>query len=200
MPASAAAAIAELTPGTTSNGDPRRRQRQRFLAAAAEHERVSSLETHDAAAASRRPHHQPVDELLAHRGPAGTLADEDALRRGRQLERRRIDERVVEHDFRLGETLRRLAGQEIEIAWSGADERDEAAQFGAHAGSTRDAYRRLSASSSSGRRSAIGTRSASQLRRSSCASAIHRSRSSGSSDVERLAQQSGQRRRLAVGR
>ena len=65
MPASAGAAIAELMPGTISNGIAGRRQRERFFAAAAEHERVAALEPHDALAAPRGADHQAVDRFLA---------------------------------------------------------------------------------------------------------------------------------------
>ena len=127
MPASAAAAIAELTPGTTSKATPAAASASAFFTAAPEHERVSPFETHDAAAASRGAHHEPVDELLAHLRAARPLADEHPLRRRRQLERARIDERVVEHELRLRQTLRRLARQQIGIAGTRAHQRDETA-------------------------------------------------------------------------
>src|SRR5262245_447859 len=95
-----------------------RGQRERFLATATEYERVATLETHDAPPTSRGADHQPVDRLLAHSGTARALADEHALRGWCELERVRIDERIVEDDLGLGETRRRLARQEIEITWS----------------------------------------------------------------------------------
>ena len=55
------------------------RERQRFLAPA-EHERVAALEPDDPLALPRGANHQPVDRLLLHAGPAGALADAEALR------------------------------------------------------------------------------------------------------------------------
>ena len=65
MPASAGAAIAELTPGHDLERNPGRRERQRFFPAAAEHERVAALEADHAPAAARGANQQPVDDLLA---------------------------------------------------------------------------------------------------------------------------------------
>ena len=50
----------------------RRRQRERFFAAAPEHERVAALQTHDASPAPRGADHQRVDRrpASAHGGPA----------------------------------------------------------------------------------------------------------------------------------
>ena len=64
IPASAAAAMAELMPGTTS-ADARRAQREDFLAAAPEHEGIPALEAHHALAAPGGADHQRVDRLLA---------------------------------------------------------------------------------------------------------------------------------------
>ena len=47
MPAYAAAPIALVMPGTTSNGIARRGQRLGLLAAAPEHERIAALQPHD---------------------------------------------------------------------------------------------------------------------------------------------------------
>ena len=47
MPAYAGAATPAVTPGTTSNATPAAAQRLGLLAAAAEHERVASLQAHD---------------------------------------------------------------------------------------------------------------------------------------------------------
>ena len=71
--------------------------------------------------------HQPVDELLPDLRAARALADEHALRRRGQRERRRIDQRVVEHEIGVGEAVGRLPRQQVGVAWPGADERDEAA-------------------------------------------------------------------------
>ena len=60
-------------------------QRQRFLAAAAEHERIAALQPHDATSAPGGANHQRVNRGLRHRVPAGALADEEALRPPRIL-------------------------------------------------------------------------------------------------------------------
>ena len=60
--------------------NPGRRQRQRFFAAAAEHERVAALEPDDALALPRGADHQPVDRLLLDAGAARALADAETLR------------------------------------------------------------------------------------------------------------------------
>ena len=85
MPAAAGAATALVMPGTTSYGTPAALQRERFLSAAAEHERVAALQPHDPAPAPRRANHQRVDRLLRHRVAAGALADEEPLRPPRDL-------------------------------------------------------------------------------------------------------------------
>ena len=90
MPASAAAAIAELTPGTTSNEIPAAASAEPFFAAAPEDERVAALETHDLLAGAGGADHQPVDELLPDLRTARALADEDCAGRRRQRERGRI--------------------------------------------------------------------------------------------------------------
>ena len=58
MPASAGAAIAALMPGHDLERHPGGRERQRFLAAAPEHERVAALQPHHAAAAARGANQQ----------------------------------------------------------------------------------------------------------------------------------------------
>ena len=137
----------------------------------------------------------------------------------RQRERRGIDERVVEHEIGVGQPIGRLPREQIGIAGPGADERHEAA-FGlrsGHSGCNRSAavlvsvssvarwpasesYNSLSASSSIGRRSAIGTRL-----REPAAPRLLRARHPrvevlGQEHLERLAHQAGEGRRLAVGR
>ena len=117
MPASAGAAIAELTPGHHLERNAGGRQRERLLAAAAEDERIAALEPHHPPPALRGANQQPDDELLADRRAAGALADENPLRRGCQLQRRRIDERVVQHQVRRGAAARPL------VASAGRDRR-----------------------------------------------------------------------------
>ena len=115
--------MALVTPGTTSNGTPAARERQRFFAAAAEHERIAALQPHDAAAAPRRANHQRVNGLLRHRVAAGALADEEPLRAARELQDAVVDERVVQHEIRRAQARDRLARQQPRIARAGADER-----------------------------------------------------------------------------
>ena len=57
-----------------------RRQRDRFFAAAAEHERIAALQPDHALAAPRAAHEAAVDRFLADRRPARALADRQALR------------------------------------------------------------------------------------------------------------------------
>ena len=59
--------MAEVMPGTTSNGTPGRGQGGGLLAAAGEHERVAALEPHDGAAGAPALDEQGVDLVLAHR-------------------------------------------------------------------------------------------------------------------------------------
>ena len=74
IPAAAGAAIALVTPGTTSKGTPRGRQGLGLLAPAAEDERVAALQAHDPPAAAAVLDERRVDLVLGHRGAAGGLA------------------------------------------------------------------------------------------------------------------------------
>ena len=85
MPASSGAAIAELTPGTTSTGIPAARSASDFLAAAPEHEGVAALEADDMLSATRAANHQPMDRVLADGVAVVALADVEPLRATRQL-------------------------------------------------------------------------------------------------------------------
>ncbi len=104
--------------------DPGARQRQRFLAAAPEHEGVAALEPHDAQPAARVPDQQPVEDVLRDRLPAGALADEEPARV------RRVDahlfgrERVVEDQVGLGQPPRAAHRDQVGAARPGADQRD----------------------------------------------------------------------------
>ena len=124
MPAGAGAAIALLMPGTTSYGHAGALQRERFFAAAAEHERVAALQPHDAAAAARGADHQRVNRRLRHRMAAGALADVEALRAARVAQDPVVDQRVVEHEVGGAQPRDRRARQQPGIAGPGADERD----------------------------------------------------------------------------
>ena len=97
MPASSGAATAVVTPGTTSNGTPAMRQRQCFLAAAAEDERVAALEPDDALALLRGANHQPVNRLLRHAVAAARLPTQKHCALVDAAQRVDVHERVVEH-------------------------------------------------------------------------------------------------------
>ena len=99
-------------------------QRQRFFAAAAEHERVAALQPHDAPAAARGANHQRVNRRLRHRVAAGALADEEALRPPRVAQDAVVDQRVVQHEVGGAQPRDRRARQQPGIARTGADERD----------------------------------------------------------------------------
>ena len=97
MPASAGAAIAERDAGHDLERHAGSRQRRRFFAAAAEHERIAGLEPHDALAAPRGVDDELVDTaVLRERLPAGALAPPTrASRRRRKLARLLRDQAVV---------------------------------------------------------------------------------------------------------
>ena len=99
-------------------------QRQRFLAAAAEHERVAALEPHDAFAAPRGANHQRFDRALRHRMPPGALADVEALRATGVAQHAIVDERVVQDEIGAAQPRDRGARQQAGIAGACADERD----------------------------------------------------------------------------
>ena len=90
--------------------DARRAQRERLLAAAAEHERVAALQAHDAPARPGALEHQRLGLLLGHRASAALLADEQQLGvRARAVERRRRDQAVVEDHVRARRSARARA-------------------------------------------------------------------------------------------
>ena len=98
-------------------------QTVQFLPAAAEHERVAALQPHDMRALLGMLHDQAVDGGLVHRMPAAAFADIDAAGMlGREVQDRRVDQRVEQHH--IG-GLQRLDGaqcQEIGGAGAGADQ------------------------------------------------------------------------------
>ena len=127
MPADAGAAIALLIAGHDVVGHAGLLQRQRFLAAAAEDERIAALQPHDAAAAPRGADHQRLNRRLRHRMTAGALADEEPLRPARVAENAVVDERVVEHEVGGAQPRDRRPRQQAGIAGTGADQRDMSA-------------------------------------------------------------------------
>ena len=91
--------MAEVMPGTTSNGTPAVAERRRLLAAPGEHERVTALEPDDRLVPRRQVDQQRVDLVLGHRDLPRGLADADALGAGgRQVEERLHREPVVDDD------------------------------------------------------------------------------------------------------
>ena len=107
--------------------DAGRVERQGFFATAPEHERVARLQPHHAAATARGANQEPIDRLLAHRGPAGSLADIETLRARCQRQHVLRDERVVQHEFCTLEPVVGGTREQLRIARARADERDEAA-------------------------------------------------------------------------
>ena len=104
----------------TGSGD-----RQRFFAAAAQHERIAALQAHHMFAAARHGDEQPVDVFLTDAAAAGALTDAEARRVRRQRQHLGRHERVVQHDVGLAQSPDRLHRQELGIARSRADERDK---------------------------------------------------------------------------
>ena len=100
-------------------------ERQCFLAAAAEDERVAALEPHDPLAAERAPDHHALDRLLRDRVPAGALAHVRPTGLRRVLQGRAIDERVVQDEIRFLKPLDRFDGQQLGVAGACANQRDE---------------------------------------------------------------------------
>ena len=100
MPAYAGAAIALVTPGTTSNGTPAARQRLGLFAAAAEHERVAALQPHDGRARAAA-----LDEQRVDLGPASSRRGRAPCRRRRA--RRRPARGRAAPATRAGRTRRR---------------------------------------------------------------------------------------------
>ena len=123
MPAYAGAAIALVTPGTTSNGTCAAMHASRLLAAATEHERIAALEPHYRLAFAPVRHEHVVDLLLVHRGATGRLPNVDPLGRGgREVEERGRRQAVVDDDIGTAQQFFAAACEESRVAGSGADE------------------------------------------------------------------------------
>lgn len=145
--------------------DPGLGERERLLAAPAEDERVATLEADDVLAALRGADHEGVDALLRDRVAAGALADEEAAGARREREQIGGDERVVEHEVGAAEPVERAAGEQIGIAGTGADERDETLAHERSSSRAAAVRAAMSASSRWARRSAIGVALRFQLAR-----------------------------------
>src|SRR5262245_3820669 len=123
-----------------------------------------------------------MDRVLLHRGTARTLADRKAVRASRELQDLGRYERVVEDEIRFGQTACGLQREQLGIAWTRADEGDEAGHDATSvAAMPLSAYRRLSPRRRSGRRSPIGTPAARCSCRNRWAASTHVSTSSGTS-------------------
>ena len=125
MPASAGAATAVVTPGTTSYGTP-----AAFSASASSPPRPSTngspgLQPNDPASAPRGTNEQRVDGVLRERVAAGAFADIEAVRTTRNRENFIGHERVVEHQIGPAQPNDRAPRQERRIAWTGTDERNK---------------------------------------------------------------------------
>ena len=117
--------------------NPRRGERLRLFASAAEHERIAAFEPHDALAFARELHEQRVDLVLPRRlARAAAFADvvqldgRRAVRDRRQREQRRIRERVVDDRVAGDEQLAAAQREQAGIARARADEIDDAASSG----------------------------------------------------------------------
>ena len=99
-------------------------QRERFLAAATEHERIAALQADNAAAAPRGANYQPVNRFLRHGVSSGALADEKLLRTACILQHAIVDQRVVQHEIGRAQPGDCFPRQQSRVAGTGADERD----------------------------------------------------------------------------
>ena len=114
-PRPAGAAIADVMPGTTSNGTPAACSSECLFAATTEEERVAALQPHHAPMPLRELDEQVVDELLGHRA-AGSLAHVDALdMRGHERKRLGVRERVVHDHIRRSQEASGPHRQQLRI-------------------------------------------------------------------------------------
>ena len=98
---------------------------QQVAHAAAEHERVATLQAHDLLSALRGLDHQAVDALLIDRVPTGALADGEPLRLRRELQEVLLHERVVQHEVRIAQAPERAQREQLGVSGASPDERDE---------------------------------------------------------------------------
>ena len=116
-------------PGTTSTCTPAAWQNGELLAAAAEDVRVAALEPHDVLAVAGELHEQGVDRVLRHRVVAGELADVDDLgvEHPRPIQDAPRAEPVGDDDVGVLQGAQAAHGEQVGVAGTGADERDEPA-------------------------------------------------------------------------
>ena len=98
-----------------------------LLGRAAEHRRVAALQPHHAPTGQSRGDDQLVDRALVLGMAARALADADPFGAGGdQVEHPRPDQRVVEDQVGRGDQPFRLAGKQVGVAGTGADQPDGA--------------------------------------------------------------------------
>ena len=99
--------------------DPGSAQRLCLLAAAAEHERISALQPHDATSGRPVLEQQPLDLGLRHRRTATLLAGIQELGVGSSaIQRRRRNQAVVDDHVGRRDQLERARRQQARIAWT----------------------------------------------------------------------------------
>ena len=99
------------------------RERERLFASTAKHERVAALEANDTLTAAGGSNHQLVDELLRDRMAPCPFSNVNTTSRRCEVEHRGIDQRVVKHEIRFGQTSFGPACQQVRIAGPRANER-----------------------------------------------------------------------------
>ncbi len=126
MPASAGAAVADVTPGTISNGTP-----ASASASASSPPRPSTNGSPALSRTTRRPARasatiRSLTCFLRDRLVADPLRDRNAIGRRRQIHNRPRHESVIQHEIGRAQPLDRAIRQELRIARAGADNRHEA--------------------------------------------------------------------------
>ena len=123
MPAAPGTAIALVTPGTTSTGDPGRDAGLHLLHPAAEDVRVAALEPDHDPPGPCVLDEQPVDLLLRHRPPAGHLGGVDDRHLGGELvQQGQRRQPVGDHHVRLGERGAAAQREQAGVAGAAADQ------------------------------------------------------------------------------
>ena len=128
IPAAAGAAIALVTPGTTSKGTPAAASASASSPAAAEDERVAALQAHDPPAATAVRDERRVDLVLGHGGAPGGLARVEQLGAGPAEGQQPLGaEAVVDDDVGALQRVAARRGDQARVAGPGADQVDHPA-------------------------------------------------------------------------
>ena len=103
--------MADVTPGTTSNGTPAARSASGLLAAAAEDEGVAALEPHDGRGrrARARPARRSISSCVIACRPGALPASTSRQPGGASVEQRVAGQPVVHHDVGAPQQLERRA-------------------------------------------------------------------------------------------